>query len=529
MTRAKATIGIRRRSRARTATRQNRRPVHLATPKTRRPRRKKIAPGFTASPASLVCVSSPDVDRAYDALVGRCRKSVRKALARIKRYDDRGDLRGELELELTLFASYSSKVVAAARARVRMAWLARKAAKENGTFNPSRRYGPNRQQVLRTVPLINLWCRTNEKVGIRKEEKNKGGFRAIQIFGLEHRARKEMIRMTLTNRAVLHPAQYAPAKGLKQAQRDIRDALRTGENRYAVTVDVKSYFNNIDVGALPELLRLPTEVIKANVDSNSFNIDPCRLRAITEEINNYELMNDETNEVDGHVHERVIGHLVGYRPYQGTPGISQGSSCSPIIAEIVMADILTRMPEGTRIFNWVDDILILARTQADAKRAIEALNAAMVAARGGRFQATVETQSVDAGFDFIGSRFKGLGQSATITPTSRNRSRLVAAMTRHLYQISHDGADPAEAIKSLHGWIEANSLWSGAEETRRYYLSEIERAQAQYPRFFRGQTRHRKSENQYYLKRMGAAFPKFRRGSSRRAPRLDDRTSYSGL
>lgn len=510
MTRPSLTNGLRRRRRARTADQKSPRSTSVAPKAKSQVRRKKIAPGFTTAPVRSISATLTKANRAYDALVGRHRKRVRKALARIKCHHDRGDQRRVRQLERNHLHAHSFKVVAAARARVRMAWLARQAAREKGTYDPSRRYGPSRQQALCVADVIDLWRTTDEEVKVRKEEKNKGGYRPIHGFGLEHRARQEMLRMTKANTAVLHPAQYAPAKGLKQAQRDILAALRTGEYHYAVTIDVKSYFNNIDVRELPELLRLPTEVITANVDSSSFNIDPRRLRAITEEINKYECMNDDTDRNDSYTCERVIGHRISYRQYQGTPGISQGSSCSPIIAEIVMADILSHLPEGMRVFNWADDILILATTIEEAERAIDALDAAIVAARGGRFQAKLEIHSVDAGFDFIGSTFKGRGPSATVSPTTANRQRLDAAMARHLYKISREGANPDLAIKSIAGWVDANSLWSEAIATQQHYMNEIKRALTQYAKLFHGQTPERRGENEYHLRRMGRAFPRLR-------------------
>lgn len=529
--RAGSPIGARGRRRARSAVRQNQRPGYSVRKRARPPREAIIAPGFTGvTTASLQAIKK--ISAQYERQVAQSRKWVKRRLAQIKSCHARGQHRRVSYLEQMLLRSRQLKVVAAARARVRMAWLARNAAKERGTFRPDRRYGPDLAEVIAVADALDVWNPTREKVSVRTEAKNHGGFRAIYMFGLMHRARQEMIRMVLGHRSDLHPAQYAPSRGLKQAQRDILAALAMGKYRYAVTADIRSYFNNIDVGRLPELLRLPAALIEANIDSRNFNINPHQQRDVQREITKYEDMNDEAvvelyhNRSDDQV--RLIGSHV-YRQYQASPGIPQGSSCSPIIAEMVMADILGRIITVRVIFNWVDDILILAKTREEAERAIETLESALTDARGGPFLAKVKKLPVEDGFDFIGSKFMASERVASVAPTPLNRTRLDRMMRKHLYQISHSGADPAAAIKSLNGWIEANSFWADAGEIKRQYLAEIKRAKLQHGRWYCGRSRTDCSASDYYLRGIGEAFPRPRRNTGRSAGMGSEPSEYPGL
>lgn len=418
-------------------------------------------------------------------------------------------------------------MVGAARARTRLAWLARNNAKADDRFVPGRAYGPTRAQARRVADAINLWTTTYETVGVKAEEKSKGGYRPIYIFGLEHRARQEMLRLVLANRANIDPRQYALQRGLRAAQRAILAALATGRYHYVVTADISAFFPSIDVTALPQLLGLPPAIVDSNVTIENFNVDRRQMAAVTEEITNYERLNPQQHYArdyspyDGgvrtygiHSRHSLIGYMLGG---QTTPGIAQGPSCSPVIAEYVAADLVRRMMEISFMILWVDDFIILAETQEEAERAVKTFRAALAAARGGPFDATAKIAPVAPGFKYLGSDFGYRDGIATVAPTRDKRRDFHHNMRKHLHRISHAGTDPTEARQYLSGWLEANSLWSQAVLIRQDYQRKLAKAQQQFALYYQGQTTARKREIDSHLRATGDVFVNPRRRRSRAA------------
>ena len=435
-------------------------------------------------------------DLNFDRNVGRARRYVRNKLASINARRAGGDLRAARQIEDRLLASPQLKLASAAEARKKLAKLDRRKAIKKNTFRAGRVYGPTSAQARRVAGTLDLESRSVELVGVIAVPKGKGGFRPLRMFELEHRTRQKMFEAVLSNRAPIDERQYALIKGLKAAQRDIVAALRTGRYHYAVTADIKAFFSAIDVNALPELLGLSAQVVESNLNIDNFNHNRIQAANAGRKIQDYEDI--ETDEHIQYIYSPYDGgtRLYGIRHlrrllYQTTPGIAQGSSCSPVIAEYVIADLLSRLPTIRFIVTWADDILILAETREEVDIAVQALSDALRATRGGPFHADVKITPVASGFKFIGSNFRADDGAVTIAPTPDNRKDFDHKMRLHLHHISHRGDDPAMARKSLNGWLNANLLWPDVERHRQHYEDQIFRARQQFIHSYQGQTRER--------------------------------------
>jgi len=470
-----------------------------------------MRPGALKSARPIKIVGTP-CPALFAALVGQHRIYVRKQLRRINNLLAEGRNRAALNRERQLLRSYALRVLAAHRGRIRLAWLERCRAIAAAKHSASRHYGPSIARTLDVARRTDLWEPTDEQVGIVAMPKKSGAPRFLEMFGIEHRTRQEMLRITLANRVGLHPSQYAVASGLRQIQADIANALATGEYAVAACTDIPDFHGSINVEALGTVLRIPIRIVRANIGFARLNLDVRQMRKIRKEATT-----KQTNELEGELAELATlirangGHSYTHyvHEYYWEPrGISTGSSCAPIVAETAIAACLPDIPVGVKLFVWVDDILVLATNEADAQRAIETLRVALAAAPVGPFHLKpIAYASVSDGFDFIGSTFRTTRDGPIVAPTRDNVLRLRSEMRRHLHTSSRKGKGRANAELFLRGWVAANRLWPEADETLRHYQSELDRAEEQYIGYYRGRSGADASESTFLLRAIGRNFP----------------------
>lgn len=450
--------------------------------------------------------------REFPAMVARSRRFVRRELQKIADALAMGHTRDPKKRERRLLNSFAFKLVAANRARVRLALLERLAALKNGKPIVGRRFGPSAHQTLTVAGRINLWHPTPERVGVMASPKQDGSLRTLNMFGLDHRTRQEMVRMVVANRAVLHPAQCAIRTGLLQTQQAVRDALATGEYNVAAYIDIRDCFGSVNVAALSDLLALPEQIIQANVGFAHLNVDARQAAKVRKEVEKNQTHTFENDKCDHTRDHSSCGASRCHSSHNPRGGIPAGSSCSPLIAEIAIAQCLQDAPSGVALFVWVDDILILAKNEEEARRAGKTLRAAFAATPVGNFVLkTTEYTPVANGVDYIGSTFQLTAEGATVAPTASNQRMLDEMMAGHLHRLSQKGERRSEAEAALKGWISANRLWSEADRWERHYRSEIDRAELQHEWFFRGRFASARAESRRGLRATGSLFPAPRR------------------
>lgn len=172
--------------------------------------------------------------------------------------------------------------------------------------------------------------------------------RALFSFGWADKARQRLLATTLHPFASFHPSQFllqrhAGKRGRSAACEALLDALKgLADTHVFVQLDVRDFYGSIRHEWLENNLGLPQEVIRHHVHTSRMTISWDR---------------------------SALAHLSdGVRRELARRGIPQGSALSPLIAEMVMADILRGLADrldGVPLFTYSDNLgIIVPRTEA---------------------------------------------------------------------------------------------------------------------------------------------------------------------
>ena len=172
-----------------------------------------------------------------------------------------------------------------------------------------------------------------------------------------------------------HSYGFRPNRGCKDALRRV-DALLKAGYRWVVDADLKSYFDTIPHSAL--LARVREKV----TDSQVLGLLEAFLTA------------------------KVMETAEGWAPQEGTP---QGAVISPLLSNLYLDPLDHGMAEaGWEMVRYADDFVILCRSEAEARQALERVQS-WTATAGLKLHPT-KTRIVDAtpkgGFDFLGYHFE---------------------------------------------------------------------------------------------------------------------------
>jgi len=168
---------------------------------------------------------------------------------------------------------------------------------------------------------------------------------------------------------------FRPNRGCQDALRRV-DALLQAGYGWAVDADLKSYFDTIPHSDLIERVR------RKVVDSKVLGLVTAYLKA------------------------KVMETAAGWTPDEGTP---QGAVISPLLSNVYLDPLDHRMAEqGYEMVRYADDFVILCRSEADARDALEQVR--QWTATAGLKLHPIKTRIVDAtqagGFDFLGYHFE---------------------------------------------------------------------------------------------------------------------------
>jgi len=214
---------------------------------------------------------------------------------------------------------------------------------------------------------------------------------------------------------------FRPGRGCKDALRRV-DQLLTAGHVWVVDADIQSFFDTIDHAVMM------TEVEKVVSDGTVLDLVARMLK------------------------QRVMDEMKTWRPEKGTP---QGAVISPLMANIYLHPVDVALAgEGFEVVRYADDLVILCRSEDDARRALDVLQRAM-----SERKLTLhpeKTRLVDAtqpgGFDFLGYHF----ECGRRTPRNKSIAKLrdnVRARTRR-----NHGQNLERIIASLNpvlrGWFE---------------------------------------------------------------------------
>lgn len=231
---------------------------------------------------------------------------------------------------------------------------------------------------------------------------------------------------------------FRPGRGCKDALREVQHLLNEGYV-WVVDADIRSYFDSID----PQLLM--GEIEKKVSDG-----------AVLKLLKQF-------------LQQEVVEGLRDWTPTRGTP---QGAVISPLLANIFLHPVdQVLIASGFKLVRYADDLVLMCRTEEEARRALSVLEGALLARD---LQLHPEkTQIVDArehgGFDFLGYHFergyrwpreksvkalKDRVRSKTRRTDGRSLSSIIAdlnSLLRGWFEyFKHSGV---RVFHSLDGWI----------------------------------------------------------------------------
>jgi RNA-directed DNA polymerase len=172
-----------------------------------------------------------------------------------------------------------------------------------------------------------------------------------------------------------HSYGFRPGRGCRDALRRVDGLLQAGYTQ-VVDADLKGYFDSIPHGRL--MARLKEKIADGQVLSL----------------------------IEKFLKAKVMDGVSQWTPEAGAP---QGAVLSPLLSNVYLDPLdhlLAR--KGLQMVRYADDFVILCRTAADARRALEVVQAWV--AENGLTLHPRKTRLVDAqsdGFDFLGYHFRG--------------------------------------------------------------------------------------------------------------------------
>ncbi len=365
--------------------------------------------------------------------------------------------------------SYSAKLAAAE--------LALRAMK------PHRR--PPKALVPSIASALDAWTGATEEVRVNFVPKGSDpdNRRIVMDFGPENRARQYLVLRLLRAIADLHPHQFANrGRGTHAAIKHVAEAMKDGF-AWAVEIDIENCFPSFDGDKVADLLPLPKEVTERVLLARHLNLVPGNL---------LDLLGCEP----GGVHQGIpygVPHTPHFGPAGGLgilgaqilaearQGIPQGSAASPLLAEMLLASALRQLPTGGEVFAYLDNFLVMAKSEQNAVSMTIALGSALKAHPAGPLRPKIKGRfRPGEPIEFLGHRLTAHHGTVTIEPSPLNQQKFEVTMKVGLARIKGNPFSPAvrarkirELRKYVCSWASAFKLWPQAVIHQEQWLAKI--------------------------------------------------------
>lgn len=262
----------------------------------------------------------------------------------------------------------------------------------NRRFPEPIRYPENELSAL--AQNLNIWRGTTDPIRVRYRRKSNGNLRRIFKYTMIDKASQRIASELVRCVAECEPIQMAlPGRGIQRLTLEIKNKIEEGYT-HVVRADIQDFFGSIEREAVRSTLNLPTAI----VDNTILGI--------------HKNLTDHT-----------IGHITG--EMSGLQGLPPGSAASPLVAEVMIAPMLRQLA-AYAVYTYVDDIIILTRSLADALAAKRALEYAATHNPAGHFSLKYsEIRRAQQGFVFVGHNFHLRGSHVSVAPSRAARERIV--------------------------------------------------------------------------------------------------------
>lgn len=248
---------------------------------------------------------------------------------------------------------------------------------------------PTFAECLQWSQELKLHLPINELTRLRLKAKAGGGYRYYLDFDPRHRTAQRIVADMLAVQFKPKHYQYGARKsgGVKAAIEKTRTLITNGFI-HVRRLDIKKYFDNFSHAAmLSPALPISNKITEHVVIGRHFSI-----------------------QVDTKLkHGSLAPIALDYVNLIGHTGIPQGSAVSPLIGEFFMSKLGVNMPVGTRLINYVDDFLILAKTPGALVQAESALKSALAGLSVGTFELLEKSSSSSPSLPGSVTQFEFLG------------------------------------------------------------------------------------------------------------------------
>jgi hypothetical protein len=301
-------------------------------------------------------------------------------------------------------------------------------------------------------------------------------------FGPENRALQHLVLRLLRAIADLHPHQFGTGNGgMHAAITHVAQAMKDG-HLWAVEIDIENCFPSFDEGKVADLLPFPKEVTEQVLLARNLNLVPGNL---------LDLLGGEPGGVDdvpyGSSHAPQFGPACGLGILgakvlaEARQGIPQGSAASPLLAETLLALPLKQLPSMGQVFAYVDNFLIMAKSEDDAVSMAKALGCALQAHSAGPLRPKIRGLfRPGEPIDPLGHRLIVHHGSVKIEPSPANLKKLAYEMSRGLSSIKSPALSPAARARKVRaltrkvdGWASAFKLCHDIQLHKKHWLAKI--------------------------------------------------------
>jgi len=292
------------------------------------------------------------------------------------------------------------------------------------------------EQIVSEASSLDLFGGESERVwSFNKPATTLQSARTITTFGPRRKARQNMVRAVLFAVHQPRPDQYTINGGVPKALKALVQDFEAGFH-FATERDIRRFYQQIRLEGLADILRpLPRRVVEKVV---------------------YDGRSDDRTDVDD-LSTAVTAD--GLLPLRGLP---QGSACSPIAAEMVVANLLADVSNDVRIRAYADNVIILGRTEDAVRAASEQLAHLANAHSAGPLRLKDDAEIFDLRndtFALLGYEGSYLGSAVSPRLDWQPRNHKLDAIENTVMKRDATRTDLIEALKWCKAASHAYPLW----------------------------------------------------------------------
>jgi hypothetical protein len=322
---------------------------------------------------------------------------------------------------------------------------------------------PDISKLPAIATSLDAWAGTDEAVRVNIELKDNGDDRKVMDFGLANRSLQYLVLPLVYASADLHAHQYGTrGRGTHAAISYVRDMLMEGYV-YALEIDVANCFGSFDETRVPGLLSIPEEVTQRTIISRYLNLVPGNLRDLFGPA-------DE----DGQEPILLVDNLAEARS-----GIPQGSALSSLVAEVLLAISLKTLPVFGRVAGYMDNILLMAKSENEGVAMSKALCGALKSNPAGPLRPKVRN-FFGRPIDFLGHRLTVMGEQVKIEPIPHKEMEFQQEIASAFSYLKRTDISKARRVRKsdelstyVRSWTAAFKLCAGMAERRQHLLAQI--------------------------------------------------------